>query len=144
MPTHAETKSLPYPPQQMFDLVADVERYPEFLPWCCSCRIVSRQENVIMAELVIGYKLVRESFLSKVTLIRPDEIRVEYLRGPLRHLSNSWKFLPEESGGCTIDFFVDFEFRNIFFQRLMGVFFNEIVRRMVSAFEERARSLYKK
>lgn len=143
MPTHAETKSLPYTPQQMFDLVADVERYPEFLPWCRSCRIIRCEENVITAELVIGYKLVRESFLSKVTLSKPNEIRVDYLRGPLRHLSNAWTFSPEKNGGCTIDFFVDFEFRNAFFQKLMGVFFNEIVRRMVFAFEDRAKSLYK-
>ena len=129
MPTHAEQKNLPHSPAQLFDLVADVERYPEFLPWCLSCRVLSRKDNVVMVDLVIGYKFVRESFLSRVTLSKPGEIRVEYLKGPLRYLSNSWKFLPAEGGGCTIDFFVDFEFRSPLFQKLMGVFFNEAVRR---------------
>jgi len=141
MPTHAEKKDLPYTAEQMFALVADVEKYPEFLPWCLSSRITKHEGDVFYADLVIGYKLVREKFTSKVVLESPHAIRVEYLKGPLKHLSNKWVFIPRE-GGCTIDFYVDFEFRNPFFRNLMGIFFNEIVRRMVSAFEDRAKDLY--
>ncbi len=141
MPTHAEKKDLPYTCEQMFALVADVDKYPEFLPWCLSSRITRREGDIFYADLIIGYKMVREKFTSKVVLDKPDAIRVEYLKGPLKHLSNKWVFIPNGSG-CTIDFFVDFEFRNAFFQSLMGVFFNEIVKRMVAAFEDRAKALY--
>lgn len=142
MPTHAEKRDLPYTPEQMFALVADVDKYPEFLPWCISSRITKREGDVFYADLIIGYKMVREKFTSKVILERPNSIRVEYLKGPLKYLSNKWKFIPRADGGCTIDFYVDFEFRNAFFQSLMGVFFNEVVKRMVTAFEDRARKLY--
>lgn len=142
MPTHAEQRKLPYTSEQMFDLVADVEKYPQFLPWCKSCRITKREGDKFYADLIIGYKLVREKFTSKVVLERPDAIRVEYLQGPLKYLSNQWKFIRNDDKSCTIDFYVDFEFRNAFFQKLMGVFFNEVVRRMVSAFEQRAEDLY--
>lgn len=142
MPTHAEVKTLPYTPQQMFDLVADIERYPEFLPWCRAARIWKREGNVVHADLVIGYKLFQERFTSKVTLKAHNQIHVEYVKGPMKHLSNHWRFLPSNPDSCCIDFFVDFEFKNPMFQKLMGVFFNEVVKRMVSAFEARARQLY--
>lgn len=142
MPTHAEKRHLPYTPEQLFDLVADVERYPEFLPWCIESKIVGREGNVFYADLIIGYKLFREKFGSKVSLDRPNHVHVQYLRGPMKHLSNHWRFIPMPDGGCMIDFYVDFEFKNPVFQKLMGVFFNEIVRRMVSAFETRATELY--
>lgn len=142
MPTHAEQRALPYTAEQLFALVADVERYPEFLPWCLSCRILRREENLIYADLIIGYGPIREKFTSKVLLDPTSAIRVEYLHGPLKYLSNKWQFIPNGDGTCTIDFYVDFEFRNPVFQKLMGVFFNEIVRRMVGAFEQRARDLY--
>ncbi len=142
MPTHAEKRHLPYAPEELFDLVADVEKYPEFLPWCVSSRIKSRENDVLMADLVIGYKLFQEKFSSKVALNRPRHIHVEYLSGPMKHLSNHWRFIPESDGTCTIDFYVDFEFKNALFQKLMGVFFNEIVRRMVAAFEARAAEIY--
>ncbi len=142
MPTHAEKRDLPYTPEQMFALVADVDKYPDFLPWCLSSRITKREGDVFYADLIIGYKMVREKFTSKVILERPGAIRVEYLKGPLKYLSNKWIFIPRADGGCTIDFYVDFEFRNAFFQGLMGVFFNEVVKRMVTAFEERAKKLY--
>lgn len=142
MPTHAETKTLPYTPEQMFDLVADIDRYPEFLPWCLEARVWKQEGNVISADLVIGYKLFRERFTSQVTLERPNLIRVEYTKGPLKYLSNTWRFLPSNPNACVINFFVDFEFRNPVFQKVMGVFFGEIVKRMVSAFEARARQLY--
>ena len=141
MPTHAEERFLPYPPEKLFDLVADVERYPEFLPWCVGSRILSRDGNVIRADLMVGFKMVREKFTSQVTLSRPDHIDVEYQKGPFKYLNNHWKFIPND-GGCVIDFFIDFEFRSRMLQGLIGPLFNEAVRRMVSAFETRARSLY--
>jgi len=143
MTTHAEKRTLPYTQEQLYALVSDVEKYPEFLPWCMSCRIKRREgENVLFADLVVGYKMIREKFGSKVTLDGPGLVHVEYLSGPMKYLSNHWKFICEEDGSCTIDFFVDFEFKNRMLQNLMGVFFNEIVRRMVGAFEERAYDLY--
>ena len=142
MPTHAEKRRLPYTPEQLFDLVVAVERYPQFLPWCLASRITKRDGHVFYADLIIGYKMVREQFTSKVTALRPDHIHVEYLSGPMKYLSNHWRFLPEADGGCTIDFYVDFEFRNKFFQNLMGVFFDRAVEKMVQAFEDRAKKLY--
>jgi len=142
MPTHAEKRVLPYTPDQLFDLVAGVERYPEFLPWCLMSRITKREGDVFYADLVIGYKMVREKFTSKVTALRPDHIHVEYLSGPMKYLSNHWRFLPLDDGGTEIDFYVDFEFKNKFFQNLMGVFFDKAVAKMVQAFEDRAKELY--
>ena len=141
MPTHAERRFLPYSQEQLFALVADVERYPEFLPWCVAARIRSRDEDVLIADLVIGFKMVRERFTSRVTLRRPDRIDVEYTEGPLRYLNNHWSFEPKD-GGCVIDFFVDFEFKSMILQKLIGALFNEAVKRMVGAFESRAHALY--
>jgi len=142
MTTHAEKRNLPYTPEQLYALVADVKAYPDFLPWCLASRITKTEGNVFYADLVIGYKMVREKFGSKVTLNEPHHIHVEYLSGPMKYLSNHWKFIEEEDGSCTIDFFVDFEFKNKFLQNLIGVFFNEVVKRMVGAFEDRAKELY--
>lgn len=142
MPTHAEKKTLPYSTEQIFELVLDVERYPEFLPWCLSCEIIKQTDNEIFANMVIGYKVFREWFNCRVIFDRPNYIRVEYINGPLRYLSNKWDFQPSPNDGCIINFYVDFEFKNPFFQKLMGVFFNEIVKRMVKAFEDRAQQLY--
>ena len=142
MPTHAEKKILPYTSEQMYHLVLDVERYPDFLPWCLACDIISQEDGVLYANLVIGYKVFREWFKCKVSFHPSSSIRVEYINGPLRYLSNTWNFRSLANGGCEIDFYVDFEFKNPIFQRLMGVFFNEIVKRMVKAFEDRAVQLY--
>ncbi len=146
MPTHAEKRNLPYSAEQLFDLVADVDKYPEFLPWCLASRITKREGSIehgcFYADLVIGYKIAREKFGSKVKLERPDLIHIEYLSGPMKHLSNHWRFISEPDGSCTIDFYVDFEFKRSLFQKLVGVFFEEAVRRMVHAFELRAHSLY--
>ena len=141
MPTHAEQRILPYTAEQLFDLVADVERYPEFLPWCVGARIRERRADLVVADLLIGFRMFRERFTSKVTLARPRRIDVAYSDGPFRYLDNHWIFEPVE-GGCRIDFFVDFEFRSAILQKLIGVLFNEAVRRMVAAFETRARQLY--
>lgn len=142
MPTHAERRALPYTPEQMFDLVAGVDRYPEFLPWCIASRITRREEGVFYADLVIGYKMVRERFSSRVSYSVPHEIRVEYMKGPMRHLNNIWTFERNADGSCSIDFFVDFEFKNPFLQRVITAFFHEAVKRMVGAFEARAVQLY--
>ena len=142
MTTHAERRTLPYTPEQLFHIVADVKRYPEFLPWCMSARITREESNVFYADLVIGYKMIREKYGSKVTLKEPDHIHVEYLSGPMKYLSNHWKFIREDDGSCTIDFFVDFEFRSIILQKAIGIVFNEAVQKMVDAFEARADILY--
>lgn len=140
---HIEQKHLPYTPEQMFELVADVARYQEFAPWCIASRINRREsESVFYADLVVGYKMFRERFTSKVNLERPYRIHIEYLKGPLKNLKNNWEFKPAPDGGCIIDFSVEFEFGNVALQTLANMFFNEVVKRMVSAFEARAQQLY--
>ncbi|AWJ91281.1 ubiquinone-binding protein (plasmid) [Azospirillum baldaniorum] len=142
MPTHAEKKVLPYTPEQMYRLVADVEKYPEFLPWCLAARIRRREGDVMFADLVIGFKMVRERFTSRVELDEANRrINVQYTEGPFQYLNNHWIFTPHEGGVC-VDFYVDFEFRSKMLQKIMGVLFNEAVRRMVQAFETRANQLY--
>lgn len=142
MPTHAEKRKLPFTQEQLFEMVADVERYPEFLPWAVACRIRKREGDVIHADLVIGFKMIRERFTSKVVLDRPRRVDVTYTQGPFKYLNNHWIFEPAEDGGTVIDFYIDFEFRSRILQGLMGALFNEAVRLMVSAFERRARQLY--
>ncbi len=143
MPTHAEKRTVPYSPEQMFDLVADVEQYPDFLPWCVACRIRRREgPDAFVADLVIGFKVFRERFTSRVGLDRPNSVDVVYHEGPFRHLTNHWTFEPDDHGNCIIDFYIDFEFRSRTLQKLIGKLFNEAVQRMVNAFEKRARSLY--
>jgi coenzyme Q-binding protein COQ10 len=141
MPTHAERKLVPYRPDQLFDLVADVEKYPQFLPWCVGARLRSRTETELVADLVIGFGPFREGFTSRVTLERPQRILVRYENGPFRYLNNQWRFQPT-ADGCMVDFFVDFEFRSRILQAAIGVVFNEAVRRMVNAFLRRARDVY--
>ena len=141
MPTHAEKKVLRYSPDQMFDLVADVRRYPEFLPWCVGARILSHTEGELLADLTIGFKMFRETFRSRVTLERPHHMHVAYENGPFRYLNNHWRFKPVPQG-TEVDFFVDFEFRSRILQMAIGVVFNEAVRLMVRAFERRAMALY--
>lgn len=148
MPTHAEKRLLPYTPEQLFDLVAQVERYPEFLPWCLASRIRRREGDLLIADLVIGFKMIRERFTSNVKLARPGRIDVWYADGPFKHLNNHWQFHPAPPspelpyGGTLIDFYVDFEFRSKLLQSVIGVLFNEATKRMVAAFEARARQLY--
>lgn len=146
MPTHAEQRDLPYTAQQMYELVADVGSYPEFLPWCSAARIRKRtpdgDNTVLEADLVISFKVFRERFGSRVVLYPSDtKIDVAYLDGPFRYLNNHWAFIPTENG-CTVDFFVDFEFKSKVLQTLIGVVFNEAMQRIVRAFEDRAKQLY--
>lgn len=148
MPRHEETRHLPYTARQMYDLVADVARYPEFLPWTSAARIrkVTPQidgSEVMEADLVISFKVFRERFGSRVVLwpaVR--KIDTEYLDGPFRHMRSNWSFADREDGGCNVSFFVDFEFKNAILQALIGVVFDEAMRRVVKAFEARAAALY--
>ena len=142
MPTHAETRHLPYSAKQMFDLVADVGRYPEFLPWCQDARVFENDGAIMRADLVVGFKLFRERFTSEVALTPPKTIAVRYLDGPFKRLENHWTFETNGRGGCIVDFYIDFEFHSRFFQGAMEAVFNEAVRRMVGAFEKRAAALY--
>lgn len=146
MPTHAEIRKMPYSADQMYALVADIARYPEFLPWCAAARIrkvtPKGDLQVIDADLVISFKLFREKFGSRVTLDPIGrKIDVEYLDGPFRYLINHWRFTPLETG-CEVDFQVDFEFRSILLQNVIGLVFNEAMHRIVRAFENRAAALY--
>jgi coenzyme Q-binding protein COQ10 len=142
MPDHRETRLLPYTPEQMFALVADVERYPEFLPWCVACRITARPSATeFTADLAVGFRMVRERFTSRVVLTPTERIEVQYLKGPFQHLRNEWHFAPDP-GGCAVTFALSFEFRSALLQTLIGALFEEAVRRMVAAFEARARRLY--
>lgn len=146
MPRHAEQRQLPYRAQDMYDLVADVGRYPEFLPWCRAARIRQQTDTLLIADLVIGFKGITESFTSKVTLDRENlTILTEYQDGPFKYMENHWKFDPVETGnGCELDFYVDFEFRSRLLQTMIGLVFGEAVKRMVSSFETRAAEIYGK
>ena len=141
MPTHAEQRLLPFTAELLFDLVADIERYPEFLPWCVGARVRERRDDYVLGDLLIGWRMVRERFTSRVHLYRPDRIDVEYAEGPFKYLENHWKFVPQ-NGGTLIDFHVDFEFRSRVLTGIVETVFTEAVKRMVGAFEKRARQLY--
>lgn len=148
MPHHSDSRIVPYTATQMYELVADVESYPEFLPWNSAARIRSRSPGpggaeVIEADLVISFKVFRERFGSRVTLWPEDQrIDTEYLDGPFRYLHSGWQFTDLPEGGCKVDFFVDFEFRNAILGKVIGVVFGEAMARIVRAFEDRARALY--
>jgi coenzyme Q-binding protein COQ10 len=142
VPTHAEKRHLPYSQTELYELVARVDRYPEFLPWCTAVRVTDRAGDTFFADLVVQFKVFRERFRSKVTLHPHHLIDVEYITGPFRYLNNHWRFIEADDGGCIIDFYVDFEFKSRVLQKLIGLLFNEAVSRMVGAFETRARQLY--
>jgi coenzyme Q-binding protein COQ10 len=147
MPTHAETRHLPYTADQMYALVVDVAAYPKFLPWCSAARIRGTSAlggaTIMEADLVISFKVFRERFGSRVTLY-PDEKKIdtEYLDGPFRFLKSNWAFEDAGDGGCNVSFYVDFEFKNAVLQGIIGVVFNEAMQRIVRAFERRAAELY--
>ncbi len=141
MPHHAENRLVPYRPDQMFDLVADIGRYPEFLPWCVGAQIRSATDAEKLADLTIGFGPFRERFTSRVALARPDRVDVHYENGPFRFLRNAWRFTPDPAG-CQVAFSVDFEFRSLLLRAAIGAVFTEAVRRMVAAFLQRAHVLY--
>lgn len=146
MPTHSETKRLPYSAQQMYDLVADVASYPKFLPWTAAARIRSTEtkddHSIMLADLVVSFKVFREKFGSRVVLW-PDTRKIEtaYIDGPFKYLESVWTFT-EVDGGCDVHFEVDFEFRNKLLQGAAGMFFNQAMQQIVRAFEKRAAELY--
>ncbi len=142
MPRHSETRNLPYTPEQMFDLVADVKRYQEFLPWVSATRVRSNSETLMVADLVVGFRSLKETFTSRVTKNRPSEIVVDYVEGPLKHLKNRWEFRPDGKGGTVVEFCVDFAFKSRIFEALAGQMFDRALRRMTAAFEARAHDLY--
>jgi coenzyme Q-binding protein COQ10 len=148
MPSHSETRQLPYSADQMYALVADVAKYPEFIPWTTAARIRSVSPltdgtgEVMLADLVVGFKMFRERFGSKVTL-RPEIRRIdtEYIDGPFKHMMSCWRF-GDSDGGCEVYFEVDFEFKNRLLQGAAGMFFHEAMTRIVRAFETRAAEIY--
>src|SRR5690606_19595625 len=143
MPTHSENRVLPYTPDQMFHLVADIGRYPAVLPWSSSARIIRDEGNFVRSELAIGYTMIRERFVSRVFLDKQKRvIRVEYVSGPLKALQNEWQFNAMPKNKCQVNFFVHFEFSNPLMAAMMNMFFDVAFRRMVSAFEARAKELY--
>lgn len=142
MPGIHEVRRMPYSAEQMFSLVADVARYPEFLPWIPATRIRSDSETEMVADMLVGFKGIREKFTSRVTKQRPDMIDVQYIDGPLRDLDNRWLFRDLPEGGCEVDFNVEFQFRNRLFESLAGQYFDRAFRKMVAAFEKRAEELY--
>jgi len=141
MPAFADRQTLPYRADQLFDLVADVGKYPEFLPWCVAARVRSRSSTDLLADLTFGFGPFRESFLSRVALDRPRGMVVRYENGPFRYLTNRWDFTPTPDG-CVVDFHVDFEFRSRVLQAAIGLVFQDAVHRLVGAFHARARAVY--
>lgn len=142
MPKHHVQENVPYTPKQLYDLVIDIEQYPDFIPWCRAARIISRNSDSYLGELVIAFKHIRESYVSRVT---GDEermtINVEMERGPFHHLTNVWEFTETEQG-CLIDFKIDFAFKHKILEKIIGTLFSRATRKMVDAFKSRADELY--
>lgn len=141
MPRHTEKRILPYTPEQLFDLVADVGHYQDFLPWVAATRIREDDETGMVADLIVGFGALKETFTSRVKKDRPRQIDIDYIEGPLKYLHNHWKFRAVP-GGSEVDFCVDFAFRNRIFEALAGQMFDRALRRMIGAFETRAAALY--
>jgi coenzyme Q-binding protein COQ10 len=142
MPRHSETRSLPYSAAQMYALVTDVARYNEFLPWVSAVRVRSDSETEMVADLIVGFKALKESFTSRVHKTPKTQVRVDYLDGPLKNLTNDWAFRDDNQGGCQIDFTVDFTFKNRVFEAIAGQYFDKALRKMTDAFVTRAEALY--
>jgi len=148
MPQFSTKRRVAHSAAKMFDLVADVDLYPQFVPLCESLRVKSRTKKgegvvVLVADMTVAYKLVRQTFTSRVTLDRPNlKILVEYVNGPFRHMQNRWVFHPTGENSCEVDFFIDYEFRSRTLGILMGTLFDTVFRRMAAAFEQRADAIY--
>ncbi len=146
MPKHSEVRKLPFSARQMYDLVADIKSYPEFIPWCSGALIRSIQEEenktIVDADLLVSFKVFHEKFSSKVELI-PDtmDINIKYLEGPLKYMESKWVFT-KDSFGCTIEYHVDFEFKSLIFQKIVGLIFQEAMQKIVASFEKRATEIY--
>ncbi len=142
MPSHSEIRVLPYTSQQLFDLVMDIENYPDFLPWCIGARINKKTKNNLEADVIIGYKMFRERFSSRVHFTPNSEVEVEYLKGPMRHLHNRWVF-KDVKRGCEVSGYVDFSLKTKLFESIVDQFFHRALVKMINAFEARAEELYK-
>jgi coenzyme Q-binding protein COQ10 len=148
MPQFSTKRRVQHSAVEMFDLVADVERYAEFVPLCSDLRIRSRTEKgqgvtVLVADMTVAYKMIRQAFTSRVTLDRPNlKILVEYVDGPFRHLDNRWVFHPAGEAACDVEFFISYEFRSRTLAVLAGALFDRLFRRMAAAFEQRADQVY--
>ncbi|MGB3752773.1 MAG: type II toxin-antitoxin system RatA family toxin [Parerythrobacter sp.] len=142
MPTIREHRILPYTPEQIFDLVANVAEYPRFLPWVVATRVRSDSDSEMVADMVVGFKSLRERFTSRVVKQRPESITVHYVDGPMRNLDNNWTITPAPDGGSEVNFCVDFTFKNGVFERIAGQFVDRAFRKLMGAFEQRAAELY--
>ena len=139
---HEERRIIKHTPSNLFKLVSDVKRYPEFLPWCLGARVKNNRKNNFEADLIIGFKIYKEIYSSEISLDNINKkIIVNYKDGPFEYLENYWVF-KDNKNGCEVQFMVDFKFKSIFLQTLMETLFSEAVRRMVGAFEKRANELY--
>jgi coenzyme Q-binding protein COQ10 len=150
MPQFSSKRRVGHSADDMFDLVADVEKYPQFVPLCESLRVKSRTPKgegveILIADMTVAYKLVRETFTSRVTLNRRKlEILVEYLDGPFKRMENRWSFRPQGDKACEVEFFIDYEFRSRILAMLMGAMFDAAFRRFAAAFEKRADQIYRR
>ncbi len=142
MPRHQETRIVPYSPAQMYALVADVAAYEQFLPWVVKIRVRSDSATETVADMIVGFRALREQFTSRVVKYPHDRIVVDYVDGPLRYLNNDWHFRDAPGGGCAVDFCVDFAFKSGLFNQLAGTMFDGALRKMIGAFEARADALY--
>jgi coenzyme Q-binding protein COQ10 len=142
MPHHHERKTLSHSAAQMYDLVADVRSYPTFLPWVSAIRVRADNDTETLADMIVGFKSLKETFSSRVIKVPQNSIVVDYLDGPMKHLHNQWLFEAVPSGGSIVDFTVDFAFRNPIFEALAGQFFDAALRKMTGAFIARADQLY--
>lgn len=142
MPGITETRRMPYSCEQMFNLVADVGSYEDFLPWVIATRVRSDSDTEMVADMVVGFKAIREKFTSRVQKRKPEMLDVQYVDGPLKDLDNKWQFHPTDDGGCEVKFCVDFTFKSRVFEALAGQYFDRAFRKMVAAFEQRADDLY--
>lgn len=147
MPTFETIRRVRHSPEDMFALVADIERYPEFMPMCESLVVRSRREragvSLLVAEMTVGYKAISETFITQVVL-KPAQMRIDvkYIEGPFRYLDNRWVFMPVEGGGCDVEFFIDYEFKSRVLGMLMGAMFDRAFRMFTEAFEKRADAVY--
>jgi len=141
MPRHSERRLLPYASETLYDIVADVEKYPEFLPWVLGADVMDQTDQGFLADLTVGYKIFQDTYRSEVILTPHQRIDIRYIKGPFKHLHNLWVFSPVSPNSTTIEFFIDFEFQSALFQGMIQAVFTEAVIKMVSAFEERARKL---
>lgn len=140
MPRHEEQRVLPYSRDFIFDIIADVAKYPEFLPWCEATRIYQQKPDGFMADVVIGFKMFRESWTSEIKLDRPERVTATYIKGPMKHLTNLWVLTPHAEG-TLVDFVIDFEFKNQLLQKVLSPFFEETTHKMMMAFDKRAAAL---